>query len=98
MISLVLMLALGIAQFYVLGKLLNYVLAGDMVKSLVLLIIKFVLYGTVIPFVLFVLKDSLIYLAVGYIAGVIISMVIYAVDKKIKSDKGDGKSDDGIDS
>ncbi|MGN0526035.1 MAG: hypothetical protein ACI4IF_01225 [Acutalibacteraceae bacterium] len=92
MISFAVMFALSFFQFYILKALLQYVLKGDMLKTLLFLLLKLALYGSVIPLVLFVIKENIIFSASGLISGLIASVTVYAV-KEFRS-----KGDDTVDS
>lgn len=91
MISFIIMFALSFSQFYILKALIKYVLKGDMLKTLLFLLLKLALYGCVIPLVLFVIKEKIFLTAAGLIIGLIAAMTVYLI-KECR-----GKGDDTVD-
>lgn len=91
MISFIIMFVLSFLQFYILKALMKYVFKGDMLKTVLFLLLKLALYGCVIPLVLFVIKEKIFFAAAGLIIGLIAAMTVYFV-KECK-----GKGDDTVD-
>ncbi len=94
MISFILMVLLGVCQFFVLKRLLLAVLKGDFKNTAIMLVLKFALYGGVLSFVLLVLKDNPLYAGAGFCAGLPGAVITYAVFSLIKNKKSHKKGDD----
>lgn len=86
--------AYGILEVFLLNLLLIFVLKGDMKKSVIFLFLKLISYAVALALIYFFFLDSVKYLAIGYTAGVIISIPLILLtskknDNKAKSSKGD---------
>lgn len=86
MLAFIFCTAIGVAQTALLSVVLKGVLAGDMKKTMVFLMLKFLTYAAGFLVLYFFLMQSIMYAAAGFIAGVAVSFAVLAV-KTFKATK-----------
>lgn len=84
---------LGALEMLLLNAVLKYVLAGNIKKTVLLIIIKLALYGAAITLIMLTMKDSLIAAAIGFSVGLpgaaIVTTIISLCRNKKAATKGD---------
>lgn len=99
MVSFIVTALLGVVQFFILKSFLESALSGKMKKMCLMLLLKFALYGTVIPLVFIVINENIYLSAAGFCLGIVGTVAVYGVKQLIsgKKQKTDGiQGDDGI--
>ncbi len=91
MLAFFIMLVFGMCQFTLLSKLLENALKGEMTKTILYLFCKLGLYALLIPLVICVLKDKIIFVAAGLAIGMLLSISLFAM--KTCRRKGDDDCD-----
>ena len=94
MISFVLMMALGIGQFIILKLLLGAVLKGDFKKTAIYMLVKFALYGAVLPLVFLVLKENIYFAAAGFCVGLPGAVAFFGIFTLLKNVSEKKKGDE----
>ncbi len=86
-------LVVGFIQTALLSVTLSAALDGNMKKAVVALLLKMLIYGAGFTVLYFLLFHNIIYGGIGFIAGVICSVIFIVVKGKIKNTKGDDTGD-----
>lgn len=94
MISAILCAFTGAVQVVLLSKLLKTALSGDLRKTLVYLLLKFLCYGAVFGVIYFFFMKDIYYAAAGFPVGLIVALVILLIKSK-KQGKGDDVNEHG---
>ncbi len=94
MISAILCAFTGAVQVVLLSKLLKTALSGDLSKTLVYLLLKFLCYGAVFVVLYFFFMEDIYYAAAGFPVGLIVALVILLIKSK-KQGKGDDVNEHG---
>ncbi len=87
---------IGGLQTYLLSIVLKSALNGDIKSAALALLGKFVCYGIAFALLWFFFMESVLYAAVGFIVGVVMSIIVIAIRSfRNKSDEGDDLNEHG---
>ncbi len=98
MIALSVCFAVGFLQTVLLSIVLKGALSGDFKKTAIALFSKFLVYGIAFAMLYFLFMDSIFYAGAGFIAGVLISVIIVFVKSKkalAENTEGDVRNEHG---